>query len=284
MTRPSAPAIRFGWPVFLRQLARSVFACTASAEASDRANGRLISIDFSPQICHDGEKVRVCVGAEKEGADMKRIGRMLALLVSMLLLVGLTACTPRSVVGSWRCTVDLSRAAQAAGALDGLDEQSGVGVVLAKLLDGQTLELALELRKDGTYSLGTDPESARAAADSLSARMGELMPELLSELLGVDPAEVEAAMAITGMTPEAIAEKLMEQIQLDGAIDSIAAKASTGTYRYEDGKLWLTPDGQTENAEAYETVVLSREGLRITETRSGLFQKYEKILPLTFKR
>jgi hypothetical protein len=30
--------------------------------------------------------------------------------------------------------------------------------------------------------------------------------------------------------------------------------------------------------------VLSREGLRITETRSGLFQKYEKILPLTFKR
>jgi nicotinamide mononucleotide (NMN) deamidase PncC len=114
--------------------------------------------------------------------------------------------------------------------------------------------------------------------------MGELMPELLSELLGVDPAEVEAAMAITGMTPEAIAEKLMEQIQLDGAIDSIAAKASTGTYRYEDGKLWLTPDGQTENAEAYETVVLSREGLRITETRSGLFQKYEKILPLTFKR
>lgn len=58
---------------------------------------------------------------------MKRIGRMLALLVSMLLLVGLTACTPRSVVGSWRCTVDLSRAAQAAGALDGLDEQSGVG-------------------------------------------------------------------------------------------------------------------------------------------------------------
>ena len=79
---------------------------------------------------------------------MKRIGRMLALLVSMLLLVGLTACTPRSVVGSWRCTVDLSRAAQAAGALDGMDEQSGVGVVLAKLLDGQTLELALELRKD----------------------------------------------------------------------------------------------------------------------------------------
>ena len=58
---------------------------------------------------------------------MKRIGRMLALLVSMLLLVGLTACTPRSVVGSWRCTVDLSRAAQSAGALDGLDEQSGVG-------------------------------------------------------------------------------------------------------------------------------------------------------------
>ena len=215
---------------------------------------------------------------------MKRIGRMLALLVSMLLLVGLTACTPRSVVGSWRCTVDLSRAAQAAGALDGMDEQSGVGVVLAKLLDGQTLELALELRKDGTYSLGTDPESARAAADSLSARMGELMPELLSELLGVDPEEVEAAMAITGMTPEAIAGKLMEQIQLDGAIDSIAAKASTGTYRYEDGKLWLTPDGQTENAEAYETVVLSREGLRITETRSGLFQKYEKLLPLTFKR
>lgn len=42
MIRPSAPAIRFGWPIFLRQFARAVFACTASAEASDRANGRLI--------------------------------------------------------------------------------------------------------------------------------------------------------------------------------------------------------------------------------------------------
>lgn len=215
---------------------------------------------------------------------MKRIGRTLALLVSLLLLFGLTACAPRSVVGSWRCTVDLSQAAKAAGALEGLDEQSGVGTVLGRLLDGQTLDLALELRKDGTYSLGTDPESARATANALSARMGELMPELLSELLGVDPAEVEAAMAITGMTPEAIAGKLMEQLQLDGAIDSIAAKASTGTYRYQDGKLWLTPEGQAENAEAYETVELSREGLRITETRSGLFQKYEKILPLLFKR
>ena len=129
--------------------------------------------------------------------------KLLALLLALSLTLALAGCGSKSVAGTWRTTIYLEERAG--------DKRSD----LARVFRGVSVELVLELREDGGFTLSTDLGDA-------GHELREKLRDYLSESCG----------------PEQEAGSFDRQI--DAALAQLTAPVS-GDYTEAEGALTLVP-------------------------------------------
>jgi len=213
---------------------------------------------------------------------MKYQTKLLALLLALVLVFSLTACGSKSasgsIVGRWKCPVDCNRlldeAEKEGGAVDTLTD------AVSKSLDGMTVDLILDLKEDGTFTFGADEDVMKGVSDALRERISGIIPDLVSDLLGLDSSALEAQLALAGLSLDDAFSKYFGDFDADSILDSLAFEAVNGTYTYKTGKLTLIM-GETSPT---FNVELNESELKITSSVSGADYLMRGLLPLVFIR
>lgn len=222
---------------------------------------------------------------------MKKITKLLALVLALALVFSLTACAKQATItGSWKYVMDMSKVLESAGMMD---EADGSGMYTAeqlqaikdaygKIFEGLNLTMILDLKEDGTYTMDMDEASQKAAADTLSARLPEVLPELFAAMLGISVDELPAALETLGMSMDDLTNS--EEYSAEEMLGDFSSETEKGTYTFEEGKLVLTPeDGDVVTM----TVELSATELKVTAFESKDEEEaevYKAMLPMVFVR
>ena len=216
---------------------------------------------------------------------MKNCIKTLALVLALCLLFSLAACSNSpSIAGNWKYTMDFAKAMQVAGGEE-LASLNEMDASFTKAFEGLSMVIVLDLKPDNTFRFYIDEASARAAVEQMMSKMGELLPSLLSSLAGISEEELREQMTEAGVSMDDLLKQMTEQINTEEMVKNLAEKAKEGTYRYENGKLYLTINGVSENSSNYLTVELSETELRITDVADTEgFQDYKVLLPLVFTK
>ena len=226
---------------------------------------------------------------------MKKITKLLALLLALTLVFSLTACSRQdSVAGTWKYTMNLVEMMEAAGALDTEDDDSGLyradqlqalKNIYIRMFDGLTMVIVLDLRRNHTYTTEMDEDASTAAAETLSARMPELVPEILAVLYDKPAEELPDFLAAYGLTLDELIES--ERMSVEKLLSGMAFEPVHGTYTYEEGKLVLTAEDSSEPTVL--TVELSPKELKVTaieskDSNEADLALFVSLLPLIFAK
>lgn len=223
---------------------------------------------------------------------MKTIGRLLALVLALALVLSMSACSKAPKLdGVWSYTMDLKKALQATGELDTEDRSAGseeaqqLQDVLTQMVEGVALKMVLDLKEDGSYTVRIDETSAQAAADAMRANLSAQMPSVLSMMFDVPVDQLDKTLTALGTSMDDMMQSMYEHFNTEELVASIADRSGKGSYRYEEGKLYLTGEGQTEDAAKYLAVELGENELKVTAV-NGVedFKDFEKLTPLVFKK
>ena len=225
---------------------------------------------------------------------MKNSFRLLALLLILVLLSCLAACTAaepiqiEELIGLWRCPVPAFEALERVPALN--LSVLNLGEPLKALLEDISVTLTLELRADGNYYVQIDTDSADAAAASMLARLRESLPRLVAEQRLVSE---DALMRQYENVDALIAEQLGVS-NAEALSGQLRATYQIGQYELRGNRLHLKrPPNTTENLgiieyEPCEYNVKLRDGkLTIQSDKTTIgsaFGIYEQSLPLAFVR
>lgn len=219
---------------------------------------------------------------------MKKTTKLMALVLALVLVLSLSACAGKGagINGTWKYTMDFKKAMESAGAMDELGEgMEELGDAFAKMFDGLSMVMVLELKEDNTYSFYVDEASAKAALEGMMSKMGEILPTMMSELFGMSEEEFNAAMAASGMTMDDLVAEATSEMDTEEMLKDLEKSSSKGTYRYEAGKLYLTAEGATEDPNKFMTVELNGNELKITALNGvEALDQYKELLPMVFTR
>lgn len=226
---------------------------------------------------------------------MRTIHRLLALILAMTLLFSMTACFGQDpVAGTWRYTMNLAEMLEASGMLDPAEDDSGLFSadqllalkdVYLRMFDGLTMVIVLDLQRNHTYTMEMDEDAGRAAAETLSDRLPELVPEMLAVLYDMPVEELPDFLAAYGLTLDDLIGS--ERFSAEEMLGGMDLEPVCGAYTYEEGKLILTPEDSSEPTVL--TVELSPAELKVTaiESRDTDEEDLEllvSLLPLIFAK
>ena len=236
---------------------------------------------------------------------MKQTNKYLALLLALSLLFSLTACAksgsgsffggkegstteapkPLTIVGTWRYTIDFEQALASSGESADLSALGAMGEGFADLFKGLSMVVVLDLREDGTFTFSFDEASVKAAVDGMISKMGEILPSLIASMSGMSEEEFMAALAEAGMTMEDLIQQSMAQVNTEDITKELQASSKEGTYRYQDGKLYLTGKDEEEKNDQYLVVELSANELKVVSASENVdFEEFKNFLPMVFTR
>ena len=120
---------------------------------------------------------------------MKKFTKWMAFALVLTLILALTGCANSkdadTLTGTWKYTMDFSKAMAAAGDAEEMEGLEELGDSFKEMLNGLTMVMVLELKEDQTYSFYIDENSAKAAVDAMMSKMSELMPKLVAEMSGM---------------------------------------------------------------------------------------------------
>lgn len=147
------------------------------------------------------------------------------------------------------------------------------------------IDLEITFRQDGTYTLTVDEASVQAAAENLMVLAEETLIQGLEEELMVlqneqtgdeleatyEEITMEQMLSQNGTTLEALKQQLREEMGVEGLTERILTAATLeGTFKAEEGMLYLSKDMQTEIYEsAYVVYTLEEDVLTFTEQFGG---------------
>ena len=218
---------------------------------------------------------------------MKKLTQLLALALALCLVLSLTACGS-GIAGTWKYEMDLAKMMEAAAGDEDLSESlGGMADTLKTLYDGLSMKLVLDLKPDKTFTFGFDKESAKAAAEGMLAKLGDVLPAMIAESMGVSLEELNEQLEEAGMTMDALISLSIGALDVDDLVDQFTGENMEGTYRYEDGKLYLTEKDAEEDPNSYLVVEVSGSELRVTDVSSnedGSYDNYKALLPLVFTK
>lgn len=220
---------------------------------------------------------------------MKKFTKWMAFALVLTLIVALTGCAnskdAATLTGTWKYTMDFSKAMAAAGDAEEMEGLEELGDSFKEMLNGLSMVMVLELKEDQTYSFYIDENSAKAAVEGMVSKMGDLMPTLVAQMTGVSEEDVMKVLEERGQSVDDLIEEFAGQLNTEEMLKDLKESASKGTYRFSDGKLYLTEEGEVENPADYAVVELEGNELRITEVSEGAeFDEYKSLLPLVFVR
>ena len=222
---------------------------------------------------------------------MKKLAKLLTLALVLTLIVSLTACAGSKqgaadgIVGTWKYTMDFQKAMAAAGESEDMAGLESLGDSFKEMMEGLSMLMVLELKEDNTYSFYIDEASAKAAVEGMMSKLTDMMPKLVAEMSGMSEEDVQKALEQNGQSMDSLMEQFGGAMDTDEMLKDLKESSSKGTYRYADGKLYLTEEGSVENPADYVVVELNGNELKITEVSEGTaFDDYKSLLPLVFVR
>jgi hypothetical protein len=218
---------------------------------------------------------------------MKTFSKLLVLVLALALVLSLTACSKQDagIVGTWKYNLDFKKFTEIAGESGELDSIEELGDSFKQIFDGLNLVIVLDLKSDGTYSFYWDENAARTAVDSMMSRMGEVMPTVFAEIYGMSVEEISALLEANGTTMDDLVAQSLASVDTEEMVSSLSESSSKGTYRYSDGKLYLTEEGYAENPNDYVVVELNGNELKIKEAANDTdLDSLKALLPMVFTK
>lgn len=223
---------------------------------------------------------------------MKNFKRIAALLLALCMVFALCACGGNDggkdkdkdedkvekktdaeiIVGSWVTTLDMTAL---------LEELEG-GDDLAQLLmyfDFSTVEIVLTASFDekGNYDLAFSVDEAEM---KLMFRNG--MEKMLNDMLVGSGYTIDDVAAAEGMTKDAYLDAMVdESLDVD---DMFADSNESGTYKIEDGKLYLVEKDDTDEGDHYAVYELTEDELTFKEFYNDGEKNESSAYPMVFER
>ena len=173
--------------------------------------------------------------------------KITALLLTLVLALSLTACggsESKQLVGTWQCTVDIT--AQIDEEMSGALESAYTSEVPMQLY------LTAVFNEDGTFAMNMDGE---ATAASFTGYLQALKPAIVelsyqeAEAQGMTREEYDAALAEAGLTVDSLVDSILSAFDVSALLGGIDSDVTSGSYKAENGRLYLSESGSGFSAE-----------------------------------
>ena len=209
----------------------------------------------------------------------KRIAMMLC-FVLMLSFV-LCACggeKKENLAGTWTGTIDMAEMFNAEIASD---------PEMAKYvkMDEMKMVVVLELKEDGTCTLGLDPDSVTAAVDQMIACMSEGIEAYFVDVFAAQGLQIDVneALSAMGISLDDLVAELKDELMADDAFGELTTEAK---HKAEDGKMYFSEDLDSEiNTGEYALYTLEGDTLTMEKgTMPDENEMFGYLFPLVLTR
>lgn len=223
---------------------------------------------------------------------MKRFGKLSALLLVAVMLLGLCACSSpeKELAGTWKCEMDMTEIANEAMAAE-LGDEFASNTSLK-------IPVTATFTEDKTYTLSVDLDAAEEAMLDWLSTLSEPVTEYLyqmSEAEGMTREDVDAIILQTyGVSVSDMVESMLDEMAADFSIEDVLGDDSeeSGVFKAEDGKLYMAETEEDLNDNDYFTYTVSgstltlesAEGDEASELFASSDYDMESLFPLVFKK
>lgn len=192
----------------------------------------------------------------------KRMVKLGCIAMVFALLVCLAGCggnDAKAFIGTWQCRINMAEQLNT-----GLATDPEVADYL--MTDEFYLNMNIEFREDGTYTLSIDEDSLKETMSGYMEVMKEGLSRYLEDMMKDQfniEMTVDEILSATGLS----LEDLMAEIPIDELMDELLeAAVQEGKYMVKDGKLFTSVSLDTEvDPRVYETYELSGKTLTLLE-------------------
>ena len=242
-----------------------------------------MQVDIEAYMLYNHNAVKISANTnERRKADSKesaepRMKKIIAFTLALVMLFVFAACSKKSdsVAGAWKTEIEM---AKVMGAMNEDAAESYIGELMKDLKVG----INLNLKDDGTFELTIDSNKLK---EDFKKVMKEKLPALMAEQMGMTEDALKEALAAQNKS----IDDLVEEAVSDG--DIIDAKDAKGTYKYENGKLYLKgEDSKDKGFKNYAECTLEGNKLTVTGVHSEEnvgdldLEEISKVFPLVFTR
>lgn len=185
--------------------------------------------------------------------------KLTAFLLALVLALGLTACgsnESKQLVGTWQCTVDIAEQvdAEISGALD------------TEYTSEVPMQMFLTAAfNDGTFTLAVDTTATAASFTAYIQAMKPAIVELSyqeAEKQGMTREEYDKALEASGLTVEGLVDTILSAFDISALLGDLDSDIIAGSYKAENGRLYLSESGSSFTAE--ESVGYTLSGSTMT--------------------
>lgn len=209
---------------------------------------------------------------------MKKTISML-LIISLLLssTLVLTGCNgdSKKIIGSWQAEIDYAAAVNA-----GISSVQGAAKMAEYIkFDSFPLLTTFTFHEDGTYTVTMDPSSVFNAVQNIRTHVAMGMLEYVEDMLKEKniPMTVNEYLAFLGLNRLTLGQTLVSDRALAEMAEELN-KGSTGLYRIEKGKIYMTASTDEElTEENYDTYTLDGDTLTLLECHCKQEEGFENI-------
>lgn len=196
---------------------------------------------------------------------MKHFARMAALLLTVVMLLGLCACSSpeKKLIGTWESELDMTQVMnEAMGEL--MAEVGGTDMEIDATMSAR---LEYTFNEDKTYSVTVD---ADAMAESMTNYMTDIKGVLVEylyqtfEAQGLSREDADTALqAQAGCTAAELIDLLLSQVDFTEMIDT-EEMTQTGVYKVEDGKIFMAETEEDFDDGVYLTYTVDGSTMSLT--------------------
>ena len=188
----------------------------------------------------------------------------------------------KAILGAWKYAMDFDKVFEAARSEIGPEEEALFDAMLM-LYKGASLTIIMDFEEDHTYAVSIDEDSAKDAVTVMKDNMMEHLPELLVLFTGMSREEIDAKLAESDQTMEALIEQIDAEFNADAMLAQVPLTAEMGSYTFEEGKLVMTSEAQ--DAQTIYTVELSGSEMKVVGI-DGVSdpESFGALLPMIFVR
>lgn len=189
---------------------------------------------------------------------MRILKSSIALLLIAVLVFSLTACGGNPIVGKWKYSMNFKEILEKQMESASSDQKEAYQVLADSVAD-ISMDLILEFDDKNNVKYYIDEESANAAIDKFKEAVVDAIPKMF-EAMGISESDLDEYLKAAGMTLDDVAKSVTESIDFG----DFSEYSGTGTYRAENGKLYTTNEGDTEDTSKYLEYTISGNTLTIT--------------------
>ena len=223
---------------------------------------------------------------------MRKLSMLIALVIAAVMCLSAAACgaePEKAIIGTWKAKIDLT---------DFMNDH------IAEAMGGKRPEktakavftLVAVFNKDTTVTLSFDNEEMNSSLSKYFDSLYDYMVESVYDKFMSDPEygydsreELDEVFELLGIDIDALVEQSLSSLSANQFFPEDFALIENGKYRLEDGKLFISENGEDFDPEHYFLFDLSGRRLKITGICGGFdFTSsdfdIDEALPIVFKK